>query len=260
MTVCAIIQARMGSTRLPGKMALPLFEDRGALELMIERVGRSRNLNKVIVATTDLPGDDEIVSICEKTDTVFFRGSEEDVLDRYYQAALAHDNPEIIVRLTGDCPLHDPNVIDLVIEKFINSDVDFVCNNNPSTYPDGLDVEVFSFNVLEKAWNEAVRLSEREHVRMYMCNHPELFKTHNVTHSENLSHLRWTLDEQRDFKFIKKIYEALYPNNKYFTMDDILNLLENNRELVNINKDIIRDEGLIKTLQKENNASKKPPK
>ena len=249
--ILAIIQARMGSTRLPGKMLLPIIDGKGALELMLERVSRSKTLDKIVIATTVSSGDDLIEDLCRRLGYACFRGSENDVLDRYYRAAKADGQAGVIVRLTGDCPLHDPAVIDKVVTEFFASVADFGCNNHPPTYPDGLDVEVFSFSVLERAWRESSRPSEREHVRLYMCNHPELFKTIVVAASQDYSRFRWTLDEEPDYQFIRRIYEDLYPSNPLFNMQDILSHLEDNRQLMRLNERIMRDEGLLKSLEEE---------
>ncbi|MCJ7778001.1 MAG: hypothetical protein MUP16_06780, partial [Sedimentisphaerales bacterium] len=136
--VLAIIQARMGSTRLPGKVLLPIVDNKGALELMLERVRRARQLQKIVVATTTSPKDDRIVDLCKRLGCEYFRGNEVDVLDRYYRAALAFGSPEVIVRLTADCPLHDPVVIDKFVSRFLDSEVDYVSDTDPPTFPDGV--------------------------------------------------------------------------------------------------------------------------
>ena len=249
--VLAIIQARMGSTRLPGKMLLPIVDNKGALELMLERVRRARQLQKIVVATTTSPEDDRLVDLCKRLGCEYFRGNEDDVLDRYYRAALAFGSPEVIVRLTGDCPLHDPVIIDKFVSRFLDSDVDYVSDVDPSTFPDGLDTEVFSFSVLEKAWKEARLKSEREHVTSYIRKHRICLKTVNVECEKDLSGHRWTLDEKEDYEFIKHIYKNLYKKKPVFGMEEILELLAKHPELEEINKHISRNEGYQKSLKED---------
>ncbi len=247
--VLAVIQARMESTRLPGKMLLPILGGKGALEVMLGRVGRARTLDRVVVATTDTRSDDPLADLCERLGFPFFRGSEDDVLDRYYQATRASGPADVVVRLTGDCPLHDPAVIDAVVRRFLKSEVDYACNTSPSTYPDGLDTEAFSFAALEKAWREAKLRSEREHVTPYFRNHPKIFRMCNVAHEQDLSTLRWTLDEPSDLEFVRAVYS--YLRGRQFGMYDVLGLLEERPELKKINAGIARNEGLQKSLKED---------
>jgi spore coat polysaccharide biosynthesis protein SpsF (cytidylyltransferase family) len=249
--VLAIIQARMGSTRLPGKVLLPIVDNKGALELMLERVRRAKRLQKIVVATTTSPSDDRIVDLCKRLGYDCFRGSEVDVLDRYYRTALAFGSPEVIVRLTADCPLHDPVIIDKVVSQFLDSKVDYGSNVDPPTFPDGLDIEVFSFSVLEKVWKEARLKSEREHVTPYIRKHTDMFKIATVECEKDLSGHRWTLDEKEDYEFIKHIYKNLYKKNPAFGMEDVLELLERQPELEEINKHISRNEGYQKSLKED---------
>ena len=249
--ILVIIQARMGSTRLPGKMLLPIVDNKGALELMLERVCQAKTLQKIVVATTTSPSDDRLVDLCKRLDYEYFRGDEDDVLERYYQAALAFGPTEVIVRLTGDCPLHDPTVIDKVVSCFLDSDIDYASNTNPPTYPDGLDVGVLSFSVLRRAWRQASLKSEREHVTPYIRNHPEQFKTVNVEYEKNLSGKRWTLDNRGDYEFIKHIYSNLYRGKHVFGMEEILEFLAKHPEIEQINKHIFRNEGYQKSLKED---------
>lgn len=249
--VLAIIQARIGSTRLPSKMLLPIVDNKGALELMLERVRRSIQLQKIVVATTTSPSDDRIADLCKRLGYDCFRGSEVDVLDRYYRTALAFGSPEVIVRLTGDCPLHDPDIVDLVVEEYLKGDCDYVSNASKCTFPDGLDVEVFSFSALEKAQREASLKSEREHVTSYMWEHPAIFKIANVEYKKDLSDKRWTLDEKEDYEFIKRVYKNLYKRKPTFGMDDILELLAKYPELEEINGHISRNEGYQKSIKED---------
>ena len=249
--VLAIIQARLDSTRLPGKMLLPIVDNKGALELMLERVRLAKKLQRIIVATTTSPSDDKLANLCKHLGCEYFRGDENDVLERYYQAALAFGPTEIIVRLTGDCPLHDPDVIDLVVKEYLKGDYDYVSNACKCTFPDGLDVEVFSFSALEKAQREAGLKSEREHVTSYIWEHPSIFKTANVEYKKDLSDKRWTLDEKEDYEFIKSIYNNLYKKKPTFGMDDVLELLAKHPELEEINRHISRNEGYQKSIKED---------
>lgn len=245
----AILQARMGSTRLPGKMLLPIIDGKGALELMLERVSAATLLDRVVVATTTLIEDDPLVHLCEKLGVACFRGDSGNVLDRYYQCARTVGRDDVLVRLTGDCPLHDPAVIDSVVAFFREGQYDYAANTHPPTYPDGLDAEVFSFAALERAWREATLLSEREHVTYYLYTHPESFRVGNLAQEEDLSAHRWTLDEPADLEFIRQVYASLYPSGEKFGMRDVLALLNERPELLNINQDIVRNAGLAKSLE-----------
>jgi spore coat polysaccharide biosynthesis protein SpsF (cytidylyltransferase family) len=249
--VLAVIQARMGSTRLPGKMLLPIVSKKGALELMLERVERAETIHKIVVATPISPNDNGLVELCKRLGCEYFRGDETDVLDRYYKAALAFGSPEVIVRLTGDCPLHDPVIIDKVVNCFLNSKADYVSNVDPPTYPDGLDTEVFSFSALEKAWKEARLKSEREHVTSYMRKHADAFKIINVECEKDLSGQRWTLDEKKDYELIEHIYKSLYVKNPAFGMEEILGFLAEHPELEAVNRHISRNEGYQKSLKED---------
>ena len=246
MKILAIIQARMGSSRLPGKMLMPIIDGKGALELMIERVKRACRIDHIMVATTVDKSDDDLAALCDRLNVACFRGSIEDVLDRFYQAACSIDNNfDGVVRLTGDCPLHDPEVIDTVIERYLAGENDYVSNVHPPTFPDGLDVEVFTFSALEKSWKEAELQYEREHVTQHICRHPDSFSSENVAYVEDLSSHRWTLDEPSDFKFIQCVYKHLYhEDKKCFTMHQILDLIEKFPEIKELNNGIERNEGL----------------
>ncbi|HVK53612.1 MAG TPA: glycosyltransferase family protein [Burkholderiales bacterium] len=245
----AILQARMGSSRLPGKMTMPIFDGKGPLELMLLRLRESRSLARVIVATTSLPEDDVLAEICARLDVACFRGHPTDVLDRYYQCAKEHHALDTLVRLTGDCPLHDPKVVDSVIEFFKTGGYDYAANTHPPTFPDGLDVEVFSFAALETAWRKATLLTEREHVTYYLYTHPEEFRVGNLTRNEDLSHLRWTFDEPEDLEFLRQIYAKL--GRATASADEVLGLLNSHPDLHHINHRIKRNEGLAKSLEKD---------
>lgn len=225
MRIEAYIQARMGSTRLPGKVLKKVL-NRPLLAFLMERVSQSKEINQSMVVTTNQIQDDVIAEFCEENHFHCFRGSEEDVLDRYYQAALLR-RPQGIVRLTADCPLIDPEVIDEVIRVFRQNypAIDYVSNCLDRTFPRGLDVEVFSFKALEQAFQNAHRPEEREHVTVYIYRHPDRFKLKNVSHQPSLASHRWTVDTQEDFNLIRLILEHLYPIQPAFRLKDILSLL-----------------------------------
>lgn len=250
--VVAIIQARMGSSRLPNKVMLEICE-KPVLWHVVNRTSNSRRIDKIVVATSEAIGNDLIREYCAENGIECTSGSENDVLDRYYKA-LEHINIEdddLVVRITADCPLIDPVVIDKVIERHIDTNSDYTSNCIEPTFPDGLDCEVFKASVLKKAWKEAKLKSEREHVTLYIRNHPEKFGIENYKGDKDLSNFRWTLDEDEDFQLIKEIYEELYYENKIFSTKEILNLLEKKPGLININSKHIRNEGLIKSLYED---------
>jgi len=236
--ISAIIQARMGSSRLGGKVMMKVL-DKPLLQHMIERLKYSQYIEEIIIATTTNERDGEIVNLCEKLNINFFCGSENDVLDRYYNTA-KKNNVDIIVRMTSDCPLIDPEISDKVISYYIkNQDrFDYVSNMHPPTYPDGLDTEIFPFDVLEKTWDNAKQPHEREHVSPYIWDNPSTFRIGNVTHEKEL-HLqeRWTLDYEKDYLFLKRVFEELYPTKKIFYMNDVLDLLNRKPEIRKINQD-----------------------
>lgn len=235
MNIVVIIQARMGSTRLPGKVMKSIL-GKTILIHDLERIKRMKSINGIVVATTILDEDDIIVDAVKNYDKTIgiYRGSPEDVLERYYEAAREF-KADIIVRITSDCPLIDPAISDIVVETFLSNKCDYCCNNMPRTYPHGLDTEIFSFEALEKAWKEAPPF-EKEHVTEYIINNPDKFKLINVKNGKDLNNLRWTLDYPEDFIFIKEIYERLYSEDKIFDMDDILELLKKEPYLAEINK------------------------
>lgn len=244
--VVAIIQARMGSTRLPGKVMMDIV-GKPMLWHVINRVQHAKRLDDIVIATTALNEDKQILELASEMGVKSYAGSEDDVLDRYYQAAIIHE-AYAIVRITADCPLIDPDIIDGVIEFYLNHDFDYVSNTIKPTYPDGLDTEVFSLGVLKRAWKEATLASEREHVTPYIWKTPQMFRIKNLRNDTDLSYMRWTVDEERDLKFVREIYNKLYKECEMFYMGDVLKLLKKYSELMNINKDIIRDEGYLKSI------------
>lgn len=247
MTI-AIIQARMSSTRLPGKI-LKEIQDKPMLELLVERLRHCKKLDKIVIATSNNEKDAATAALAKKINCPYFVGSEDDVLDRFYQAAKKFQ-ADVIVRITGDCPLHDPKLIDKVVNFYLeNQDkYDYVSNVDPPTFPDGLDLWVFPFETLERAWKEAKVASEREHVCPYIWKNPDKFRIGHYESGTDYSYLRWTVDDQTDFDFVKNIYDRLYQNGKIFGMREILNLLEKDSELHKAQEDKIRDEGYLKSI------------
>lgn len=226
----------MGSTRLPGKVLEDLAGE-SMLARVVHRTRRASTLDTVIVATTTHPDDDAIVSLYKERDWPFFRGSEVDVLDRYYSAALVF-KADVVVRVTSDCPLIEPLIIDEVVQEFLShhSEVDYVSNSLERTFPRGLDVEVISFIALKRAWQEDNDPALREHVTPYIQRHPEKFKICNVANDVDYSHMRWTVDTIEDLTFIRKIYNHFHSDE--FSWKDVLNLLETHPEWLEINRHV----------------------
>jgi spore coat polysaccharide biosynthesis protein SpsF len=246
--ITAIIQARMSSSRLPGKVLMPM-SGKPMLGHEIDRVKQCRLVEKIIVATSDHDSDDPIFDFSESENIECFRGSLDDVLARYHFAAKSA-KATTIIRLTGDCPLADPKVIDCLIELYSQGDYDYVSNTLTPTFPDGLDAEVFSRVALEAAFQQAQLPSEREHVTPYIKNSAK-FRKYNLENKSDLSAQRWTVDDPADFELVSRIYSALYPDNPEFGMAEILQLLAENPGWSSLNKDTARDEGYAKSLAEE---------
>ena len=244
MNVVAIIQARMSSTRLPGKVLMPLAGI-PVLEHVVSRLGYCITIHKVLVATSIDLSDDAIEAWCKANGVACYRGSLNDVLDRYYQAAKNYQ-ADAIVRITADCPAIDPTIVDEVVNGYLGGGFEFY--GLSGEFPDGLDCTVFSFSAISRAWHESTLPSEREHVGPYVEKHPEFFKSGALIKFQGLSHHRWTLDEPRDYEFLQAIFTRLYNKKKLFLAKDVLGLLEKEPELANINSNIIRNEGYIKSL------------
>jgi spore coat polysaccharide biosynthesis protein SpsF len=236
--IVTIVQARTGSTRLPNKIMLSAA-GKPLLIHLLERVRRSKYSGQIIVATTESQEDDIIENVCVNRGYDVFRGHTTDLLDRHYHAAAFHD-ADIVLKIPSDCPLIDPNIIDEVIEYFLNgTNYDYVSNLRPPTFPDGNDVEIFSFDLLKYIWENAEKDYEREHTTPYIWNNPEKFRIGNVYWKTGLDYSnshRWTLDFEEDYTFIRQIYEELYDNKPDFGIYDILNLLETKPYLMKINK------------------------
>ena len=244
-----MVQARMGSTRLPNKVLMEL-EGKSILEHAINRISAAEHIDEAVIVTTIEKRDLAIVGKCAELGIRVFCGSENDVLDRFYQAAKLL-KPDHVVRALCDCPLADPKVVDKIIETHLEAGVDYTSNTIKPTYPDGIDLEVFTFNALKTAWKEAKLSSEREHVTPYIYKHPEKFKLLNVEHEKDVSKKRWTVDEEKDYEFVKQIYKCLYPGNNLFGIELVLKFLEDHPELEKINQGFERNEGYAKSLNED---------
>lgn len=233
-----VIQARMTSTRLPGKVLMPVM-GKPLLEYEIERLQRVRRADDIIIATTTNDTDQPIVDLAEKLGIKVFRGSEEDVLSRYFGAAKVNDL-DVVVRITSDCPLIDPAVVDNVIGVYLENveECDYVSNCLNRTFPRGMDTEVFSFCLLEKVYCEAIEQAYREHVTPYIYEDSQRFRLLNVAFQRDESHQRWTVDTLEDFNLIERILETLYPINHFFELEDTLALMSAHPNWFEINSHI----------------------
>lgn len=240
LKILCIVQARMGSSRLYGKVMKNIC-GKTVLEHCINRLKTVKSAGEIIIATTDLPCDDAICEEGKRLKVNVFRGDEEDVLSRYYYGALAYRG-EVIVRITSDCPLIDSEVTNKVINYYLKNDFQYVNNTLERTFPRGLDVEVFSFKTLEETFNNATIKRDREHVTTYIYNNPQKYKLGCYKSTIDYSMHRWTLDTIEDYQFISKIYEGLYRDKNYFGMMEIINFLNNNPEFLKINSGIIQKE------------------
>ncbi len=248
--VVAIIQARMGSTRLPGK-TLADIAGKPLLAHVIERTKGSRTVNEIVVATTTELEDQAILRLATEYGVKTYAGSAHDVLDRYYQAARQAE-AELIVRVTADDPFKDPEVLDRIVDYMLtHPELDYASNTIEPTYPEGLDIEVVTFGALGRAWREAQLPSEREHVTPYITKNADQFRLTNVRHHTDLSHLRWTLDNEEDLRFAREVYARLYKPGEIFLMEDVLALLEREPELGKINTGIERNAGYVASLQRD---------
>jgi len=238
MNIVAIIQARLGSTRLPKKV----FADLAGKPLIwhvINRLKYSDRIDNIVLATTNSPADDDLANWATKEQVDLFRGSENNVLERFYFAA-KHYSADIIVRITADDPFKDPAIIDKVIDKLLDENLDFAYNNNPPTFPEGLDTEVFTYEAIEKAYFQSNDDYEKEHVTQYLYRNYELFKQSNFCNVNDISNLRWTIDTELDYEMTKQVYNVLYKNGSIFQTNDILQLLNEKPEISQINIDVAR--------------------
>jgi spore coat polysaccharide biosynthesis protein SpsF len=254
--ILSIIQARVSSSRLPGKVLEPILGV-PLLARLLERVALCARIDKFIVATSTRADDDAIERLCAARGIECFRGSLDDVLDRYHQAAAPH-GADHVVRLTGDCPLADADVIDQIVAFHLDGSFDYTSNTIRPTYPDGLDTEVFRLTSLTQAWREARLPSEREHVTPYIKNSGK-FRTANFTAPVDLSHLRWTVDEAEDLVLVREIYKELYPRDPRFKMADICALLRRRPELEAVNQVHLRDSGYEMSLARDRLSTRRTP-
>ena len=239
MSVNAIIQARCGSTRFPNKV-FAFIDGKPLLWHVVNRLKYATKIDDIIVATTVSEKDDKIEEWCKENNVHCFRGSEENVLNRYYSASEAFPS-DYVVRITADDPFKEPKVIDAVITKLIEEGYDHVTNNLPPSFPEGLDCEAFKKSALDRSEKEAETAFECEHVTQYIYHHPEIFKIGNVSNGENLSYLRWTVDKDVDFEMVKAVYAHRNPANKgILLMDEILEILKANPEIEKINSEVER--------------------
>ena len=231
MKVVAIIQARMGSSRLPGKVLMDLH-GRPVLDHVLTRLRRARGVNMIGLATSNLPADDAIETWAAGQGVPIHRGSEEDVLDRFHAAALAWQ-ADVVVRITADCPILDPDVVSAAVAAYLEAPCDYLSNAVERTYPDGLDVEVFSQAALQRAWEQATSPRHREHVTSYLYDHPDQFQLKALRQSVDRSRLRWTLDTPDDLRFLRAVFAAM--EHPHFGQQEVLDLLEREPSIQEIN-------------------------
>jgi spore coat polysaccharide biosynthesis protein SpsF len=234
--IVCIVEARFASTRLPGKVLLPIV-GKPMLTLMIERLQRARTIDEIVIATSANPADDAIALLATDMGAHVFRGSEEDVLDRVVKAAQSR-NADIIVETTGDCPLIDPGIVDKVVGDFLMGGADFVSNVLPHTTPRGTDVRVFWAKDLAEINVRSQDPADHEHVSLHFWEHPERYRCRNVETDlpEAAAHLRLTVDESADLELVREVYQRLYPSNPAFTLADVLQLLDQQPGLAAINR------------------------
>ncbi len=260
MKTGAIIQARTSSSRLPGKVLheLPYGSGITVLEQVIRRLKKSEQIKKIIVATTVNKEDDKIIEISEKEKVNNFRGSENDVLSRYYHSA-KENSLDIIVRITSDCPCLDPQIVDSIIDRHIKNNADYTSNTLKRSYPHGLDVEVFNFEGLEQSFNEAKEDFEREHVTPYIYRLGK-FKIQNIEAPEKLkrSDIRITLDTKEDYALLCNVYDYLFRKNTFFDVKDIVNLFKKKPWLKMINRNVLQKK-ILNSLEDELSEAGKIP-
>lgn len=255
MKTVAIIQARMGSSRLPNKVMMSVL-GKPLLGWMLDRLALSQKIDDIIIATTTESHDDQIANFANRVGCRIFRGSENDVLDRYYQAACMV-MPDAIARLTADCPLIDPMVVDRVVTEYSIGRWDFVSNTEPlpSSWPDGMDVSVFKFDALVRAWKQAQKPSEREHVTFHFWNNPQIFRCKRIEHETDISRYRLTLDYPEDFKVIEAIIQHFGGEDLSaiirVSMTDIITYLDNNRDIFKLNQKFFSGIGWMPSLKRD---------
>ena len=248
MTIGCIIQARMGSTRLPGKVLMDVTKGKPVLYYVINQLKHCKSIEKIIVATTTLQEDDKIAQFCIDNKISYFRGDSKNVLERHYICAEKFSLSKII-RMPSDKPLLDPEVVDEIVEIFNSNSFDYVTNFLPSTFPGGTEVEVLSFSSLKKSWEKAMLPSEKEHVTSYIYNHRDDFRIFNVVNSEDLSNFRWAVDRIEDLRLVREIVSKIHKNP--ILIKDILELFKNEPNLVEINKQVDGNEGNTKSEKED---------
>jgi len=239
LNVVAIVQARMGSTRLPNKVMRPVCGT-PLIGLLLERLSSAHRLDSIVLATSDAPGNEPLIQYVRELGYNVYRGSEHDVLDRYYRAA-QETHADAVVRITGDCPLVDPAIVDAVIERFLESGADYVANVDPATFPDGLDVEILTFKALETAWAQATAQAHREHVTPFVRESAE-FRRANHVNATDESGERWTVDEAEDIRVVERIFRHFHPRRDFGWLE-VLALRNDHPEWFSANKHLIRNEG-----------------
>ncbi len=247
MKPVAIIQVRMSSTRLPGKV-LKKLNGITVLESLLNQLNYSKLLNDKIIATTSNSEDDVIFNFCKSKEIKCYRGSQDDVLDRYYNCAKKF-SINTIIRITSDCPLMDPHVVDAVINFYNDGKYDYVNNFYKKSYPSGTEVEVFSFATLEKTWKNASKPSEREHVTSYIYNNPDKFTIGCLKYKNNISHFHWTVDRKEDLELVRVLFSKI--SKKPILLEDILEVLKTDPSIIEINKMTDPDEGYLKSIENE---------
>lgn len=262
MTLTAIIQARLGSSRFPRKI-ISKIGDTPMLQYVIKQTLSSKYISKVVIATTTSKKDREIINFCKKIGVDYFRGSEKDVLDRYYRCAKKFCCDPVI-RVSADCPFIDPHVINRVVSKFLKNEYDYVSNNiikkgnrwinSLCRFPQGMVVEISSFDTLKIAWKEAKKPSEREHVYPYIQFNPRKFHLSNVINKNDLSFIRCTVDYEEDLIFVNEIWKRFSKNKKYITIDDIVKIVKEEPHLLQINKNLKFDEGYKNSIKEDKKA------
>tara|TARA_B100000212_G_scaffold336766_1_gene310567 strand:+ start:1529 stop:2323 length:795 start_codon:yes stop_codon:yes gene_type:complete len=253
-----IVQARLGSSRLPGKVLFKLDKDITLLDFLIKRIQSAKNVDKIIVATTKNQNDIPLINHCKKMNYEYFIGSEDDCLERHFQCAKKY-SPKSITKIPSDVPFVDPKIIDKVISLFSTANFDYVSNLHPPTYPDGVDVETFSFSALKKSYLEASMKFHREHTTPYMWDNPNLFKIGSVKSDQRKNYFneyRFTIDYIEDFKFLSKVYDDYVKNNPDFTWIDIVDFLDDNPILKEINKMHLSDYWYSKHVNQIKNLDK----
>ena len=241
--ITVIIEARTGSSRLRNKVVAEI-EGKPMIFYVIDRVKQIKSVEQIILATTQEKNDKILIEIAKQNSIGIFAGDSMDVLNRDYQCAL-QNNADPIIRITGDCPLIDPDIVEEMLEFYLKNNYDYISNRINPKYPDGLDVEIYSFKTLQMAEQNAKWSSERELVTTYITKNPKIFKIFSYENQEDLSGHRWTVDEQNDLEFVRKIYSIMKPKTN-FSMNEIIEILVKNPELLKINLGIMRNEGHLK--------------